>query len=78
MEYITPLLSTIALWVCLCGCIIFGASMAYVGILSFISGYTNSDNWRRVAADLEKECQCLHRQLEAMTKTKKKTAGAKS
>lgn len=77
MEYIAPLLANIALWVCLCGCIIFGASMAYVGVLSFISGYTNSDNWRRVAADLEKECQCLHRQIEAMTK-KKKTTGAKS
>lgn len=76
MEHITPSLATIALWVCLCGSIVFGASMAYVGILSFITAYTNSDNWRRVAADLEKECQCLHRQIEAMTK-KKKTTGAK-
>ena len=51
--------------------------MTYVGILSFISGYTNSDNWRRIASDLEKECQCLHRQIEALNKTKKKAADKK-
>lgn len=77
MEYITPLLITLALWSFLCGTIIFGASMAYLGILSFINGYANSDNWRRIAHNLEKECLCLHSQIESLTKSKK-TTGAKS
>jgi hypothetical protein len=74
METITPLLATIALWSCLGGVIILGVSMAYLGILTFMQGYANSESWRRIAGDLEKECQCLHRQLEAANKR----AGAKS
>jgi hypothetical protein len=74
METITPLLATIALWSCLGGAVILGISMVYLGILTFIQGYANSDSWRRIANDLEKECQCLHRQLEELNKK----AGAKS
>lgn len=68
MEEITPLLATVAMWTVLGGVIILGLSMVYLGALSFISGYANSDSWRRIAHELEKECQCLHKQIEALKK----------
>lgn len=80
MENITPLLANIALWSCLVGATVLGLSMVYLGLVSFFSGYANSDSWRRIARELEKECLCLQRQLETMQKDqlrKHTTTGAK-
>jgi hypothetical protein len=67
MEATTPLLATIALWTCLVGAIVLGLSMVYLGLISFFSGYANSDSWRRIARDLEKECDCLNQQNKALS-----------
>jgi hypothetical protein len=70
MEAVTPVLSTVALWIVFGGVSLFGLSLGVVGLVSMFNVYANSDSWRRVAMDLEKECKCLHNQLESLEKRK--------
>ena len=77
MENITPMLLQVATWSCLVGLIVFGLSMLYLGALAFWQGYANSENWRKIANDLEKECQCLHKQIDSLNKELYKPKGEK-
>jgi hypothetical protein len=66
METTTSLLSTIALWSVFGGICIFSFSIAFCSLAAIYTSYANSDSWRRVAQDLEKECECLSKQNTAL------------
>jgi hypothetical protein len=67
METTTSLLSTIALWAVFGGICIFGVSLAFCSLAAIYTAYANSDSWRRVARDLEKECECLNKQNTSLS-----------
>lgn len=68
MEETTSLLATVAVWAVLGGVCFLGFSLVYLGLLTVCNAHSNSDNWRKIAHDLERECECLHRQVEQLVK----------